>query len=82
MHSARRWRAGLVRERLALGERDHTILAEPAGELGAPASRAILARGHDEHRAALRRDERPECVSIRANVTQDRSQRFGVQFVD
>src|SRR5207302_10752703 len=66
MHRGRRWRPGLVRERLALGERDDAILPEPAAELGAPATGAILARRDDEHGAALRRDERRPRVRARA----------------
>ena len=36
VHRGRRRRPGLVRQRLALGERDDAILAEPPAQLGAP----------------------------------------------
>jgi len=50
--------ARLERHRLALGEREDAIFAEPSGELRAPAAGPILARRHERDDSCVLRDER------------------------
>ena len=66
MHRARRRRSRFVRHRLALGERDDAILAEPAGDLRAPAPRPILITCHEQYRAPRGLDEGGPRVRARA----------------
>ena len=57
--------ARLERHRLALGEREDAIFAEPSGELGAPAASPILARRHERDGPRVLRDERGPCERSR-----------------
>ena len=65
MHRAARRNAGLERHRLPLGERQDTVLAEPAGELGAPPPGAVLAGRDDGHGAAVDGHEGGPCECAR-----------------
>ncbi|OLC57692.1 MAG: hypothetical protein AUH85_02675 [Chloroflexi bacterium 13_1_40CM_4_68_4] len=48
----------LVRHRLAIGEREHAILAEPSRELGTPAAGTVFVRDDDADAARSLRHER------------------------
>ena len=50
--------SGFEGHRLALGEREHALFAEPSGELGSPTARAVLARRHECDSSCVLRDER------------------------
>jgi len=58
MHSTGGCGPDLVRHRLALGEREHALLAEPGGELRPPPPRAVLARRDDDDIPPRDLDER------------------------
>jgi hypothetical protein len=58
MHGADGCGPDLVRHRFALRERQHALLAEPGGELRAPAPRTVLARRDHDDRPPRHFDER------------------------
>jgi len=58
VHRRARRRTHLKRHRLALREREDAFVAEPPGELRAPAARAIFARCDESDGAAAVRDQR------------------------
>ena len=70
MHGGAGRGARLEGHRLALGEREHAVLAEPTGELGPPAARAVFARRDERYGARVLRDERGprECSRTRGRV--------------